>query len=155
MATSDDLAALAAAAPEHSGLDFLRAIVTGDLPPAPIQRFLGFELVEADEGRVVFAMTPTADHYNPIGVVHGGIAGTLLDSAMGACVHTTLPQGGGYSTLETKFHLVRAVTHETGEVRAEGTVVHRGKRVATSSGRLTRASDGKLLAHGTSTCLIL
>jgi uncharacterized protein (TIGR00369 family) len=83
------------------------------------------------------------------------MAATLLDSAMGACVHSTLPAGSGYSTLETKFNLVRAITADTGEIRAEGKVVHRGGRVATAEGRITRVADGKLLAHGTSTCLIL
>jgi uncharacterized protein (TIGR00369 family) len=155
MATTDDLAALAAAAPDRSGLDFLRAICDGELPPAPIQRLLGFRLVEVGEGRVVFSLTPREEHYNPIGVVHGGVAGTLLDSAMGAAVHTTLPAAGGYATLETSFNLVRPITLKTGEVRAEGTVIHGGSRVATASGRVTRVSDGALLAHGTSTCLII
>ena len=155
MSTSDDLAALAAAAPRLSGLDFIRAIRTGDLPRPPIQDLLGFSLVEVDEGRVVFVLAPGEQHYNPIGTVHGGIAGTLLDSAMGAAVHTTRPVGGGYTTLQTAFNLVRAITAQTGEVRTEGTVVHAGSRIATASGRVTRASDGKLLAHGTSTCLIV
>ena len=138
-----------------SGLEFIGAIRDGDLPPAPIQDLLGFDLVEASEGRTVFACVPEERHYNPIGVVHGGVAATLLDSAMGAAVHTTLPQGNAYSTLETKFNLVRAITAETGEIRAEGVVVHRGSRVATAEGRITRVSDGKLLAHGTSTCLVI
>jgi uncharacterized protein (TIGR00369 family) len=155
MATSDDLAALAAATPGRTGLEFLRAIRDGELPPAPIQRLLGFRLVEVEEGRVAFSLTPVEEHYNPIGVVHGGVAGTLLDSAMGAAVHTTLPVAGRYGTLQTSFNLVRPITLETGEVRAEGEVVHRGSRQATSSGRLVRVSDGKLLAHGTSTCMIL
>ena len=146
---------LAAEARGMSGLEFIGAIRDGDLPPAPIQDLLGFNLVEASEGRTVFACVPEERHYNPIGVVHGGVAATLLDSAMGAAVHTTLPQGNAYSTLETKFNLVRAITAETGEIRAEGVVVHRGSRVATAEGRITRASDGKLLAHGTSTCLVI
>ena len=104
---------------------------------------------------MVLAAVPGEQHYNPIGVVHAGLAATLLDSAMGAAVHSTLEQGSGYTTLETKFNLTRPITAETGEIRAEGTVVHRGGRVATADGRVTRASDGKLLAHGTSTCLIL
>ena len=146
---------LATEARSMSGLDFIAAIRDGDLPPAPIQDLLGFDLVEASEGRTVFACTPHERHYNPIGVVHGGVAATLLDSAMGAAVHTTLPQGSAYSTLETKFNLTRAITGETGEIRAEGVVVHRGSKVATAEGRIVRVSDGKLVAHGTSTCLIL
>jgi uncharacterized protein (TIGR00369 family) len=148
-------ATLSSQAREMSGLEFISAVRDGGLPPAPIQDLLGFDLVEASEGRTVFALVPEERHYNPIGAVHGGVAATLLDSAMGAAVHTTLPLGNGYSTLETKFNLVRAITAETGEIRAEGVVLHRGGRVATAEGRLTRASDGKLLAHGTSTCLVL
>ena len=107
-----------------TGLEFLRAIVAGELPTAPIQELLGFALDEADEGRVVFALEPGERHYNPIGSVHGGVAATLLDSAMGAAVHSTLPQGSGYATLEVKFNLVRAITADTGRVLAEGHVIH-------------------------------
>jgi uncharacterized protein (TIGR00369 family) len=146
---------LAERARGSAGADFLRSIRDGELPPAPIQELLGFALVEVDEGRVVFAAMPGEQHYNPIGVVHAGLAATMLDSAMGAAVHSTLPEGSGYTTLETKFNLVRPIDAGTGEIRAEGSVVHRGGRVATAEGRVTRASDGKLLAHGTSTCLIL
>ena len=137
------------------GLEFLEAIRDGELPSAPIQDLMGFHLVEVEAGKVAFRATPGEQHYNPIGVVHGGFAATLLDSAMGASVHSTLPLGSGYSTLETKFNLVRAITAETGSVLAEGRVVHRGSRVATAEGRIVRESDGKLLAHGTSTCLVL
>jgi uncharacterized protein (TIGR00369 family) len=148
-------ATLSTQAREMSGLEFISAVRDGDLPSAPIQDLLGFYLAEASEGRTVFTLVPEERHYNPIGVVHGGVAATLLDSAMGAAVHTTLPLGNAYSTLETKFNLVRAITTETGEIRAEGVVLHRGSRMATAEGRVTRASDGKLLAHGTSTCLVL
>jgi uncharacterized protein (TIGR00369 family) len=148
-------ATLSMQAREMSGLEFISAVRDGDLPSAPIQDLLGFYLAEASEGRTVFTLVPEERHYNPIGVVHGGVAATLLDSAMGAAVHTTLPLGNAYSTLETKFNLVRAITTETGEIRAEGVVLHRGSRMATAEGRVTRASDGKLLAHGTSTCLVL
>jgi len=136
------------------GLDFLVAIRDEELPPAPIQRLLDFTLTEVDEGRVVFAAEPGEQHYNPIGVVHGGLAATLLDSAMGAAVHSTLPQGQGYTTLETKFNLVRAITADTGPIRAEGRIVHRGRQVATAEADLSDA-NGKLLAHGTSTCLVI
>lgn len=136
------------------GLSFLEAIRDEELPPAPIQRLLDFTLTEVEEGRVVFTAEPGEQHYNPIGVVHGGLAATLLDSAMGAAVHSTLPQGQGYTTLETKFNLVRAITADTGPIQAEGRVVNRGRQVATAEGYL-RDGVGKLLAHGTSTCLII
>ena len=151
----EDPGALGRSARDMPGLDFIRAIQVGELPPAPIQQLLGFPLVEVQEGRVVFAAEPGEQHYNPIGVVHAGLVATLLDSSMGAAVHTTLDAGTAYTTLETKFNLVRAVTAESGEIRSEGEVVHRGSRVATAQGRVARVSDGKLVAHGTSTCLIL
>src|SRR5918997_3286810 len=106
----EDPMRLAGRAPSLSGLEFLRAIVAGELPPAPIQQLLGFRLVEAEEGRVVFELDPGERHYNPIGSVHGGVAATLLDSAMGATVHSTLPQGSAYVTLEVKLNLVRAIS---------------------------------------------
>jgi uncharacterized protein (TIGR00369 family) len=138
-----------------TGLELLRAIAAGDAPGAPIAELMGFEPVEADEGRVAFASTPRPDHYNPIGSVHGGFAATLLDSAMGCAVHTTLPEGVGYATLELKVNFVRPITTETGRVLCEGTVVHSGRRVATAEGRLIAEGDGKLLAHGTTTCLLM
>jgi uncharacterized protein (TIGR00369 family) len=152
--TWEDPARLAARSRGMTGIEFLRAIRDGELPPAPIQALMSFRLDEVDEGRVVFVAQPGPEHYNPIGVVHAGLAATILDSAMAASVHSTLEQGEGYTTLETNFHLVRAVTADDGEVRAEGQVVHRGGRVATAEARATRA-DGKLVAHGTSTCMIL
>jgi len=145
---------LAARAHGTTGLEFLRAIVAGELPPAPIQALLGFQLVEADEGRVVFRGEPGPQHYNPIGTVHGGFAATLIDSATGAAVHSTLEQGRAYVTLEVKYNLVRAITADTGPVLAEGKVVHRGGTVATVEGTLRTEDGGKLLAHGSSTCLI-
>ena len=137
-----------------SGLDFMRGIASGETPAPPIARLLGFGLVKVEEGRALFSAEPGEQHYNPIGSVHGGVAATLLDSAMGAAVHSTLPQGSGYATLEVKFNLVRAITAETGRVVAEGRVIHRGKTVATVEASLRSAADDKLLAHGTSTCLI-
>jgi len=148
-------AELAERARAMPGLEFLRAIRDGELPTAPIQDLMGFQLVEVEEGRVAFRSTPGKQHYNPIGVVHGGFSATLLDSAMGASVHSTLPLGSAYTTLETKFNLVRAITADSGSVLAEGRVVHRGSRVATAEGSVVRESDGKLVAHGTSTCLVL
>jgi uncharacterized protein (TIGR00369 family) len=138
-----------------TGLEFLRAIAAGELPGAPIAELLGFAPVEAEEGRVVFAAVPDERHYNPIGTVHGGLAATLLDSAMGCAVHSTLPAGAGYTTLELKVNFTRPITTETGRILCEGTVVHRGGRVATAEGRVFAEADGKLLAHGTTTCLIL
>jgi uncharacterized protein (TIGR00369 family) len=153
--TWDDPADLAARGREMAGLEFIEAIRDGGLPRPPMQRLLGFELVEVEEGHVAFAATPGEQHFNPIGTVHAGLAATLLDSAMGAAVQTTLPRGSGYTTLETKFNLVRPVTLEGGEIRCDGHVVHRGGRVATCDGRVVRTGDGKLVAHGTSTCMIL
>lgn len=137
-----------------SGLEYLRAIADGRAPQPPISRAIGMRLVEAEEGRVVFALEPAEYHYNPIGSVHGGIAATLLDSAMGCSVNTLLPQGTGYTTLELKVNYIRPLTISVGEVRAEGNVIHMGGRIATAEGRVVDAA-GKLYAHGTTTCLIL
>jgi uncharacterized protein (TIGR00369 family) len=137
-----------------SGLGMLRAIATGELPPPPIAVLMGFQLTEVEEGRAVFTMEPAEYHYNPIGSVHGGVAATLLDSAMGFAVNSLLPQGAAYTTLEIKVNYIRPMTRETGLVRCEGTVIHRGSTVATAEGRITGA-DGKLYAHATTTCLIM
>jgi uncharacterized protein (TIGR00369 family) len=137
-----------------TGLEMLRAIAAGELDGAPIAHLMGFEAVEAEEGRVVFACVPGPQHYNPIGSVHGGLAATLLDSAMGCAVHSTLPEGSGYTTLELKVNFTRPITVDTGRILCEGTVVHRGGRVATAEGRVWAERSGKLLAHGTTTCLI-
>ena len=135
-------------------LDYLRALVDGKLPAPPIAKLLGMDLVEVDEGKAVFSLTPAEQHYNPIGVVHGGIAFTMLDSAMGCCVQTMLPAGKGYTTLEIKANLVRAITLNTGPIRAIGKIVHMGRQTATAEGRIEDAA-GKLYAHGTTTCLII
>jgi uncharacterized protein (TIGR00369 family) len=137
-----------------SGLEYIQAIIGGELPAPPIAELVGFRLVEAEPGRAVFEMEPGPQHYNPIGSVHGGVAMTLLDSAMGVAVHTLLDPGVGYTTLELKTNFVRPMTAETGLVRCEGNILHSGSRVATAEGKLTDA-NGKLLAHGTTTCLIL
>jgi uncharacterized protein (TIGR00369 family) len=149
-----DPAALAAAGRSMSGIDYLRALRDGRLPPPPIAQLLGFTLVEVEQGLAVFECVPGEQHYNPIGVVHGGLAMTLLDSAMGCCVQTRMPAGGGYTTLEAKTNLVRAITDKTGRLRAIGKVVHLGSRIATAEGRLEDAA-GKLYAHATSTCIVL
>jgi uncharacterized protein (TIGR00369 family) len=138
-----------------TGLEFLRAIGAGELPGAPIAELLGIAPVEVEEGRVVFEAVPEPRHYNPIGTVHGGLAATLLDSAMGCAVHSTLPAGVGYTTVELKVNFTRPITSDTGRILCEGTIVHRGGRVATAEGRVFEEATGKLLAHGTTTCLIL
>jgi len=149
-----DPVALAARGRELSGIEYIRRIFEGELPPPPIADLMGFRGVECDRGRAVFEMTPGRQHYNPIGSVHGGVALTLLDSAMGCAVHTTLEAGVGFTTLEVKANLVRPITADTGLIRCEGTVIHAGSRVATAEGRLIDPA-GKLLAHGTTTCLII
>jgi len=149
-----DPAALANAGRTMAGIDFLRAIRDGRLPAPPIAQLMGFRLAEVEPGHAVFEVTPGEQHYNPIGVVHGGLAMTLLDSAMGVCIHTRLPPGTGYTTLEAKTNLVRAITSQTGKLRAIGKVVHLGSRVATAEGRLEDAA-GKLYAHATTTCIVL
>ena len=152
--TWSDPAALAESGRSMAGIDFLRAIRDRKLPGAPIAELLGFYLAEVEPGHVVFEVMPGEQHYNPIGVVHGGLAMTLLDSAMGCAVQTHMPAGGGYTTLEAKTNLVRPVTAATGKLRAIGRLVHLGKRVASAEGRLEDAA-GKLYAHASSTCIVL
>lgn len=135
------------------GLTLFKGLLEGKFPAPPIGKALGFRVSEVEFGRVAFAYTPVFDHYNPLGTVHGGIAATLLDSVMGCCIHTTLKAGIGYTTVEIKVNYVRAMTDRTGPVTAEGKIINVGSRIATSEGRLTDAS-GKLLAHGTTTCLV-
>ncbi len=136
-----------------SGLQALRAIQSGELPPPPIAALVGMSLAEVEEGRVVFTAQPAEYHYNAVGVAHGGLAATLLDSALGCAVHSTLPAGTGYTTLEIKVNYVRPITRETGLLRCEATTIHRGGRIATSEGKVTDA-EGRLYAHGTTTCMI-
>ena len=135
------------------GLTALRAMIAGELPPPPIATLLGFDLVEVDEGRVVFAAHPGEEHYNPIGMVHGGLAATLIDSATGCAVHTTLPAGTGYTTTDVQVRFVRPITLDTGRIECIGEVVHRGRTLATAEARVV-AGD-RLLAHGTASLLIL
>jgi uncharacterized protein (TIGR00369 family) len=135
------------------GLTLFTEMAAGRLPAPPICEALGFRLGHVEHGRVVFDYTPSLAHYNPLGTVHGGVAATLLDSVMGCCIHTTLKAGTGYTTLEIKVNYVRAMSDKTGPVKAEGRIINVGSRIATSEGRLVDAS-GKLLAHGTTTCLI-
>ncbi len=136
-----------------SGIELFAGMLSGKFPPPPIARVLNFELVEVEHGRALFEGEPLRDFYNPIGSVHGSYAAALLDSCMGCAVHTTLAVGQAYTTLEYKISLVRGMSDKTGKVRAEGKILQVGRRVATAEGWLTD-SAGKLLAHGTTTCLV-
>ena len=137
-----------------SGLEVMRRMADGTLPQPPIAQTLGFRLAEAERGRAVFECEPAEYHYNPIGIVHAGLAMTLLDSAMGCAFVTTLEATVGWTTLEVKANFTRALTKDTGLVRCIGTVVHPGRRVATTEARMEDA-QGRLCAHGTSTILVL
>lgn len=137
-----------------SGLEAMQRMVAGELPPPPISRTLSFRLVEVEHGRAVFECEPAEYHYNPIGIVHAGLASTLLDSAMGCAFVTTLQTGMPWTTLELKANFTRPMTVDTGLVRCVGSVIHPGRRVATTEARL-EDSEGRLYAHGTSTILVL
>lgn len=137
-----------------SGREMLEAMIANRLPAPPMARTLGFRLAEVGEGTAVFEGEPGEHLLNPLGIVHGGWALTLIDSAAGCAVHTTLPAGVGYTTVETKVNMTRAIMPGTGTVRAEGRVVSRGQQIATAEARLLSA-DGRVLAHGTSTLMIL
>jgi len=138
---------------EMTGLEFVRGLAGGALPLNTIAQTLGYDITEAESGRVVVAITPTIAHLNPAGTVHGGLTATLLDSCMGLAVQSMLEKSEMQTTLEFKISLVRPITCETGEIRAEGKVLSRGRRIGTAEGRVTDAA-GRLLAHGTTTCLI-
>ena len=138
---------------QMSGLEFVQGLIDGSLPLNTFARTLGYDIVEAEHGRVVIAALPNDSHLNPAGGVHGGLAATLLDSCMGLAILTTLDRGIGETTLEFKISLVRPITPEIGLIRAEGTVLSRGRRIGTAEGRITD-DKGRLLVHGTTTCLI-
>jgi uncharacterized protein (TIGR00369 family) len=152
--TWDDPLISAHAAPTMGGLEYLQAMARGELPPPPIMRLLNIGFQSAEAGRVVFSVEPAEYHYNPIGMVHGGLAATLCDSAMGCAIHSTLPVGVGYTTLELKINFVRPLTATTGLVLCEGKVINVGGRVATAEARVMDRT-GKLYAHATTTCLIM
>ena len=135
------------------GIELLRGMIDGRFPAPPIAETLDFGVTEIDPGRVVFVGRPSQKHYNPSGSVHGGYAATLLDSAMGCAVHTLVPQGQGFTTLEIKVNYVRPMFESTGEVRCEAAIINMGKTVATAEGKVLDAK-GRLVAHGTTTCLI-
>jgi uncharacterized protein (TIGR00369 family) len=136
-----------------SGLEFVQGLVDGTLPLNTIAQTLGYDVTEAASGRVVVAAEPNGTHLNPAGTVHGGFAATLLDSCMGLAIQSTLEKGVLQTTLEFKISLVRPITPETGPIKAEGVVLSRGRRVGTAEGRITDRQE-RLLAHGTTTCLI-
>ena len=137
-----------------SGLEYFRSMVAGTIPHPPMVALLGLRIVEADEGRVVFAGTATDQFYNGLGVAHGGFVATLLDSALGCAINTVMPAGRYFTTLELKVNYTRPLRREIGEVRCEARVIHAGNRVATSEARVVDAS-GRIYAHGTTTCIVV
>jgi uncharacterized protein (TIGR00369 family) len=139
---------------DRTGLETLQAIFAGELPRPPIGDTLDFVPIHVERGLAIFQGRPQGKHYNPLGTVHGGWFAALLDSAVGCAVHSTLPAGKGYTTLELKLNIVRPLTDAVPLVRAEGKLVHGGRQVATAEGRLV-GPDGKLYAHATTTCLIV
>ena len=138
---------------EMSGLEFVQGLANGSLPLNTIAQTLGYDVAEAQMGRVVVTAMPTGAHLNPAGTVHGGLSATLLDSCMGLAIQSTLDKGVTQTTLEFKISLVRPITPETGPIKAEGVVINCGRRIGTAEGRVTD-NRGRLLAHGTTTCLI-
>ena len=134
-------------------MEYLQKIVSGELPPPPIAALMNFRIAELSDGRAVFTVEPAEYHYNPIGVVHGGVAATLLDTAMGCAVQSTLPRGRAYTTLDVQVRYLRPLTLETGRVLGMGLVVHAGGRIATAEGRITDEA-GRLYATGTTSCLL-
>jgi len=136
------------------GLAQLRRLFEGEAPMPSMAATIGFAPLSLEPGRVAFAAEPGDHLLNPLGSVHGGFAATLLDSAMGCAVHSMLPPGATYGTIELKVNYVRAILPDTGRLRAEGTVIHMGRSIATADGRLVGMEDGKLYAHGSTTCAI-
>jgi len=150
-----DPMASAAKGMEMAGLEYMTEVKNGNVPPPPIAVLMNMSPTEVEEGRAVFSALPGEEHYNPIGVVHGGFMATLLDSVAGCAVHTTLAKGEAYTTLTLEVKNVRPLTRDTGMVRAEGTVEYRGRRQATADARLYAVETGKMLASATSTCMIM
>lgn len=138
---------------QMSGLEFVQGLADGTLPLNSMAQTLGYDVTEAAKGRVVVTAVPDATQLNPAGTVHGGLAATILDTCMGLAIHSTLEKGVGSTTLEFKISLLRPITPETGPIKAEGVVLNCGRRVGTAEGRVTD-QQGRLLAHGTTTCLI-
>jgi uncharacterized protein (TIGR00369 family) len=149
----EDPLAAAARGRDLGGLELLEAIRSGRVPPPPFALLLGLEIVELGDGRVTFSVVPAEHHYNPIGVVHGGVAAALLDTVMGCAVQSKLPRGRAYTTLDVQVRYLRPLTVTTGRVLGIGTSVHAGGRIATAEGRIVDES-GKLYATGTTSCLL-
>ena len=149
----EDPAPAAAQIPELDGIDFVRGLAEGTYPPPPIAKLLGFEVAEVEEGRVVFECTPGEQHYNPIGTVHGGLACTLLDSAIGCAVQSTLQQGQGYTSIDITVNYLRPILASSGTLRCEGVVTKPGSRIAFGEGRITDGG-GRLVATATSSLLV-
>jgi len=139
--------------PDMDGITFLRAVISGEIPAPPIGVLMGFALAEAEPGQAIFKVTPGEQHYNPIGAVQGGLAAAVLDGAMGCAVQSMLPAGVGYTTVELHINYIRPITLDSGPLTGIGKIIHSGRRVATAEGRLVDA-NGKLYAHGTTTCVI-
>jgi uncharacterized protein (TIGR00369 family) len=150
-----DPAGFVAGAEGKSGLELLQMVNSGEIPAAPMGELIGMDRWQVEEGKITVFATPGEHLYNLIGTVHGGFAAVLLDTAMGCAVHSTLPAGVLYATLEYRVNLIRPMTAETGEVRAVGEVIEVGRRTATARGEVHSVETGKLLAHGTTTCLIM
>jgi uncharacterized protein (TIGR00369 family) len=151
--TWDDPATNAAHIGRVGGLELLRRMIAGELPAPPVMKLLGMTRLEVDEGRVAVEMPPQEFHYNPLGTVHGGMLATLLDTATGCAVHSTLPAGVGYTSMDLSVKYLRPVTVDSGTLRCVGTVLQRGRRTALAEARLTDGAD-RLVAHATSSCLL-
>ena len=136
-----------------SGIEYMRTMMTGELPPSGMVQLLNLKLIEVSEGRAVFTVQPDERHYNGLGIAHGGLAATLLDSALGCAINAMMPAGKIFTTLEMKINYLRPITRERGELRCEANAIHVGGRVATAEGRIMDAG-GKLYAHGTATCML-
>jgi uncharacterized protein (TIGR00369 family) len=137
-----------------SGLELFRRMAAGELPPPPLVTLLGFRLAEVEAGHIVFVAEPVEAFYNGAGVVHGGWAAALLDSALGCAVNSMMPAGRAFTTVELKVNLTRPLRCEVGEVRCDARVLHVGRRMATAEGKIVDAA-GKLYAHGTTTCMVI
>lgn len=149
----EDPLAIAEVGRDLSGREYLQKMMTGEVPRPPMGAMMNFAISEIGDGQATFTIEPAEYHYNPIGMVHGGLAATLLDSAMGCAIHTKLPAKVGYTTLEIKVNYLRPLTTKTGEVKCEGKVIHVGRQTALAEGKIIDA-DGKIYAHATTTCLI-
>lgn len=152
--TWSDPRLLARAAAGMDGIEFLKRIGTGDLPPPPAGQTVGIEPVEVGDGWARFELEPAEWHYNVLGTVHGGILSTLADTALGCAVHTKLPAGTGYTSLDLTMKFTRAATVDSGVLTCEGTVVTIGRRTATAEARITDGS-GRVIAHAVTTCLLI